>query len=414
MNRAFNKIIKSNVLLSVLTVLAVVLLTTGVTYSLFVQEHKNTKNQTIAVGKLDTDITSITGAIVLNDIYPEKADKITEESKKYEFTLSNNGTFDLKYRIYLKDSTSELLNSTTEYSKYKKMNRNYNKYINYKLDGSLVPKNLESIRTEEDFVLIEGVIEAGKSEDHYLQFFLDNKDTTTEGAPNDITGSILSLDIYLDSSVANTAVDEIIRESKSSEPQESESGIFQRGTDYYFRGNASNNYVNFAGNYWRIINVSSDGSMRIAFDGTEAHENGTVLEDRVISTIAFNARNTDSSYDASDVKNALVEWFNNISEKDAIKGSIELLTKSDLEITNRGLNYKDDYLYRGISIWTSTPSGLIGNKKVYVLDANNSIVEANITDKIGVVPVITLNSEYTSKMVGTGIMSDPYRVINQA
>ena len=46
------------------------------------------------------------------------------------------------------------------------------------------------------------------------------------------------------------------------------------GTSYYFRGAVENNYVYFANNYWRIIRINGDGTVRIIFAGTNAFANG--------------------------------------------------------------------------------------------------------------------------------------------
>src|SRR5699024_9999363 len=43
------------------------------------------------------------------------------------------------------------------------------------------------------------------------------------------------------------------------------------GTSYYFRGATENNYVYFAGYYWRIVRINSDGTLRLIYDGTSAH-----------------------------------------------------------------------------------------------------------------------------------------------
>ena len=68
------------------------------------------------------------------------------------------------------------------------------------------------------------------------------------------------------------------------------------GTSYYYRGNVSNNYVYFAGYYWRIVRINGDNSIRIIYDGTTAHENGDASDDRIIGTSAFNEKTDDNAY----------------------------------------------------------------------------------------------------------------------
>ena len=68
------------------------------------------------------------------------------------------------------------------------------------------------------------------------------------------------------------------------------------GTSYYFRGNVQNNYVYFANLYWRIIRINGDGSIRMIYDGTTAHENGEASADRKIGDSTFNEKYDDNAY----------------------------------------------------------------------------------------------------------------------
>ena len=68
------------------------------------------------------------------------------------------------------------------------------------------------------------------------------------------------------------------------------------GDSYYYRGNVTNNYVKFAGFYWRIIRINGDGTVRVIYDGTSAHANGESSEDRRIGISAFNISDNDNAY----------------------------------------------------------------------------------------------------------------------
>ncbi len=48
------------------------------------------------------------------------------------------------------------------------------------------------------------------------------------------------------------------------------------GDSYYFRGNVTNNYVLFAGFYWRIVRINGNNSVRLIYQGTTADANGTI------------------------------------------------------------------------------------------------------------------------------------------
>ena len=68
------------------------------------------------------------------------------------------------------------------------------------------------------------------------------------------------------------------------------------GTSYYFRGAVENNYVKFAGYYWRIIRINGDGTIRMIYDGTSAHANGEFSADRQLQDVQFNSNYDDNAY----------------------------------------------------------------------------------------------------------------------
>ena len=112
---------------------------------------------------------------------------------------------------------------------------------------------------------------------------------------------------------------------------EETNGLYQMkdndGMSYYFRGAVENNYVQFAGFYWRIIRVNGDESIRIIYDGTNIHVNGEASEDRHIGTSNYNnlrnqsyyvgytfeenfqRPNSQNSGTASSIKKTLDDWY---------------------------------------------------------------------------------------------------------
>ncbi len=79
-----------------------------------------------------------------------------------------------------------------------------------------------------------------------------------------------------------------------------EKGIYETqdddGTSYYYRGSVENNYVKFAGYYWRIIRINGNGSIRMIYDGTSAHDNGKSSTDRQYGTSQFNPTYNNNMY----------------------------------------------------------------------------------------------------------------------
>ncbi len=93
-----------------------------------------------------------------------------------------------------------------------------------------------------------------------------------------------------------------------------EKGIFET-TDYdgnptyYYRGSVENNYVKFAGYYWRIIRINSNGSIRMIYDGTSAHDNGEAAEDRMYGKSEFNDSNNDNIYVGYEYQNSVAHGY---------------------------------------------------------------------------------------------------------
>ena len=65
-----------------------------------------------------------------------------------------------------------------------------------------------------------------------------------------------------------------------------------KGRTYYFAGNPTDNWVRWAGFYWRIIRINEDGTIRMIYQGTSANTTGSNTQ---IQTSAFN----NSSYDSN-------------------------------------------------------------------------------------------------------------------
>lgn len=123
------------------------------------------------------------------------------------------------------------------------------------------------------------------------------------------------------------------------------------GTSYYYRGNVTNNYVKFAGFYWRILRINGDGSIRMIYAGdadvidaldnkeevlANGYNDSTTLYTQ-IGTSAYNSSYNDNAYvgymygtpgsgtydethtntNNSTIKTAVDEWYRvNIAENE--------------------------------------------------------------------------------------------------
>ena len=107
-------------------------------------------------------------------------------------------------------------------------------------------------------------------------------------------------------------------------PTQGETTDWAGGTTYYYTGDIPseelNNWVQFAGFWWRIIRINGDGSIRMIYQGTSANEKGTRTQ---IRTSDFNNSANNNMYvgymyqsgvlhglqQSSTIKNVLDSWY---------------------------------------------------------------------------------------------------------
>ncbi len=129
------------------------------------------------------------------------------------------------------------------------------------------------------------------------------------------------------------------------------------GEVYYFAGNPTDNWVKWAGFYWRIIRINGNGSIRMIYQGTSANTTGTGTQ---LQTSAFNSSSNRSEYVGlkytsgqqhgqntnSTIMGVLETWYNS-----------KLASYADDIDTNAGF-CSDRNMGSGYS-WSSQPSSTI-------------------------------------------------------
>ena len=95
-----------------------------------------------------------------------------------------------------------------------------------------------------------------------------------------------------------------------------------KGRTYYFAGNPTDNWVKWAGFYWRIIRINEDGTIRMIYQGTSANTTGSNTQTQ---TSAFNSSYNNNMYvgymyqsnqphglqEDSTIKGILDTWYQN-------------------------------------------------------------------------------------------------------
>ena len=250
------------------------------------------KNISVSSADLKIVFTDTDGNIEGNDITPGWSN-----SKTFTVKNESNGTY--KYDIIIKD----LVNTFKTY-----------KYLEYKItstdggynmtDYSYLPKS----STKEDVALAYEVsIDKGKTHtytieikyvnDEYVDQSIDmNKNLSGTIYIREFTKPIMKL---TDKLMADNPT--IGTRTTFTAFTETNTGTLYKATEqigtnpvkdvYYFAGDAKNNWVKFAGDYWRIIRTNADGSIKLLYAGTSPD-----TEKAYIGMSVFNTTHDDPMY----------------------------------------------------------------------------------------------------------------------
>ncbi len=115
----------------------------------------------------------------------------------------------------------------------------------------------------------------------------------TSNAPYKIKGLESAKDIILANKTVNTRTDFSIALT-SNTTKTIYSTIDDDGITYYFAGNPDDNWVQFAGYYWRIVRINGDETIRLIYNGKTNTTTGT--ETMISNTQVFNIDSSDNAY----------------------------------------------------------------------------------------------------------------------
>ena len=211
----------------------------------------------------------------VNDVEDLETEIVYENGYLYVNKLSHKGTKCTAYFDLIPDSENPVINSISttslnDSSVTIKVNATDNigiYYYYYKID------NEEEIRVEENSYTFE---ELEKNSVHTITVRVE-----------DAAGNVAS-----DSKEVIVGVNAGRYILASANPPTGQTTDWTGQTTYYYTGKP-NNWVQFAGFWWRIIRINGDGSIRMIYQGTSANTTGTGTQ---IGTSAFNSSYNNKTY----------------------------------------------------------------------------------------------------------------------
>ena len=287
---------KHKVIGTIVGVLAFIALIAGLTYAWYTWQNTNNTNISFTVGGVD--VTFDAGAdITSSKLRPVSTKEVgVEKGYAIEKVITASSPMTAYLNLYLTLETLpdglkhesfiwELYKDTSLVGKGNFKNNNQG-------DKITIAANQEITSTTSTYKLYIWIDGANYSNPETMQNqtfkFVLNADATDQAPP----ASLMTLNKL--GLTVNDGTPDFNQVATTDE------GIYAAeddlGTSYYFRGAVENNYVKFAGFYWRIIRINGDGTIRMIYDGTSAHANGETSTDRQVSTTAFNTNFNDNAY----------------------------------------------------------------------------------------------------------------------
>ena len=428
-----NETKRKKILLGIGVLLAICLII-GVSYAYWRLVLHQTGENEVASSCFSITLTNEQNAINLQKAYPI-LDEEGKELTPYTFTVKNNCDAYASYSVNL-----ELLETILE------ENRLSSGFIKVMLDENTPLLLTENTSIEptldnayEAYELATGYLDANASVTYNLRLWMNQDVTIEDNAMNKQLESKITITAsYVDHMPTDyeKCVEEYGEDSiqcsiianadtTGSCPTVNEDGTISitdiedaenlvcsapddYGTSYYFRGNVTNNYVKFAGYYWRILRINGNGSIRILYDGTVAHQNGESSIDRQIGESAFNENDNDNAYVGymygTPGSSTYEDTHANINDS-TLKTVVDNWYKINIEETGYG-SYVSDTLFCNDRSFSSSNTGTgIGTSKTEYRGFDAFLVPYNLYQ----LKCVQKNDRFTvnDEVIGNGALTYP-------
>lgn len=287
---------------SIILVLAALFTTT---YSLFYKEDVAANPSNYSTGLLQIEATSLSDTISLDSALP-MTDEEGIETTPYVFSIKNTGNVDYKFDVKLLSTSSNTINS--QYIKLKIDNGNpvvLSSLTNSIIKSNVVVKAKESINITLRVWLSKDTPNTEIGKTFNSQIVIDGQSiytsTNNDPALDTLTNLGLSVDTEHTPDFTTVSGNSGIKKNDSDETLatglgDNTNGIYKSeddlGNSYYFRGNVTNNYVYFAKNWWQIIRINGDGTIRMIYTSNPNDSNAN----QYISRSSFNNNSNDNAY----------------------------------------------------------------------------------------------------------------------
>ena len=307
---------KNNIKALILIVVLTLMISVGLSYSFFSARISGTESESTIVmeaGSLSIEYTDLSNVISVSKVYPKEEAWVTKEFKvtgtnttnlvlfyKIKIVLDNNEFEGLGLSYSLEsENTGNNGNIIPSISKEYIGKDNINLGQGYFINTGTTPK-------EHKYTLKIYFKENGEDQ-NYLQgakfaahIEIEAGDKAVEVSPKewDEAGS----GTLLAGIKANypAIMQPLTNPGKEGSPENEAvlaGAVDDYGMSYYFRGNVTNNYVQFANKCWRIVRVTGDGSIKLVLHNDNVNNVASPCASSNNSTSAAFARYSGTTYE---------------------------------------------------------------------------------------------------------------------
>ena len=312
------------------------------TYAWFTWSSTNNTSVTLSIGEL-ADVTYTTGPDI----------KVNNLSPVYNYTDGESTTFS----ITNKDTSGSTLKYTVSIDITKIDSPLISKDFKYKLISgtNVISEGDFSTAVEGGSINLTTSMLTSAKTNFTLYFYIDGNDKNSSSMMNKVFSGKINVNVTEDDPALTILTNLGLEVDTSHTPDfttvsgnsgvkydsdgnqtatglgDGTNGVYvaedDLGTSYYFRGNVDNNYVYFAKNWFRIIRINGDGTIRMIYTGNPNNSSAN----QYISNSAYNSSYNDnayvgymygsagsSTYDAthantnnSTIKGVIDEWYEN-------------------------------------------------------------------------------------------------------
>ena len=324
---------KRKKILKVSGLIGLFLLVFGLSYALFTVTLNGTKKVKVKTGKLElqlldsnnnpiyiTDQNNTTSYEINLDNQVPVDDETGLSTQAFEFKLKNSGNVKAKYTIYLDDVALEEGES--------RIDDQYVKYSLTKNGTESTPALLSTTVTENERQLDKGTIETDNTTNEYTLKIWIAEDATNE-AMDKVFNATLRVegtqyvapfkDGTFAATIYNQGIAGDLREVHNGFISNLEEDGLYKYTDeegavtYAYRGIDVNNYVDFAGQTWRILRIQEDGTVKLIRDDLLNFNSDKVASNYdTYKGVRFNSRDNRDNGDflQTDIYAYIMEWYN--------------------------------------------------------------------------------------------------------